>query len=134
MMKIRQSWLLYLALAFTLLGGGCGRDLTFRYEYNGPSVETASAYSDESLVAIAKRTSWRPVGGPTVVDIEVEETHFAQGTQEVIYKGRLVFRCRTNEAYGERITDTPLFGKRPRDVFRRWPYARMGISGGPLYP
>lgn len=36
-------------------------------------------------------------------------------------QGKMVFRCRTNEVFGERITDTPLFGERQRDIFRQWP-------------
>jgi len=129
-MKISESWLwtLGLALAVTLLSSGCDNALEVQYQYDGFGlVETASARSGESIVAVAKRVDIRPVGGPTVTDVEVEETHFARGTQDVVYKGRMVFRCRTNEEFGERITDTPLFGTRPRDVFRRWPYATMGI-------
>ena len=131
-MKIMQSslWTFALALGFTLLAGGCDRGLKIRYQYDGSGlVETVSVRSGDSIVAVAKRLSIRSAGGPTVTDIQVEETHFAPGTQEVVYKGKMVFRCRTNEPFGERITDTPLSGTRPQDVFRRWPYATAPFGG-----
>jgi hypothetical protein len=120
----------YLVLLLLVLLVGCGRELELRYQYDAfETVETASAYSGPMIVATAKRVAIRPVGGPTVTDIEVEETHFASGTRQVVYRGSMVFRCRTNEAFGERISDTPVFGKRGRDVFRRWPWAHL--SSGP---
>lgn len=87
-------------------------------------VESALAYSGESLIAKAERVGMRP-GEPGILDIEVAETHFHQKTGEIVYKGKMVFRCRTNMEWGERIKVTPLSGKRPRDLFREWPYAVM---------
>lgn len=123
-MKCGRASLLSLITAMGLLGGGCSHELEFQYQYDAfELVETASAMDAGAIVASAKRVAIRPVGGPTVTDIEVEETHFARGTQNVVYRGNLVFRCRTNETFCERTSVTPHYGKRPRDVFRRWPYA-----------
>lgn len=85
-------------------------------------VESAVAYRGESLIAKAERVGLRP-NGPTILDIEVEETHFSPKTGDIVYKGKMVFRCRTNVEVGERIEVKPILGKRPRDLFREWPYA-----------
>lgn len=85
-------------------------------------VESALAYKGESLIAKAERVGMRPVEAVTM-EIEVAETHFHQKTGEIVYKGKMVFCCRANVEMGERINVTPVFGKRPRDLFREWPYA-----------
>jgi hypothetical protein len=85
-------------------------------------VESASAYIGESLIAKAKKTAMRP-REQFVMDIEVEETHFNQKTGEIVYKGTMMFRCRTNIEMGERLTVTPVLGQKPNDVFREWPWA-----------
>lgn len=85
-------------------------------------VESALAYKGESLIAKAERVGMHPVE-PVTMDIEVAETYFHQKTGEIVYKGKMVFRCRANVEMGERINVTPVFGKRPRDLFREWPYA-----------
>ena len=110
--------------ALALLMAGCSRELEYRYQYDAfEMVETASVYSGQTVVANAKRVDIRSIGGPTVTEIEVEETHFAEGTQQAVYRGRLMFRCVTNDPFCQRTGDTPQFGKRPRDLFRQWPYA-----------
>ena len=111
--------------ALIILGDGCSESLRVQYNYDGNEmVETAFIMKGESLVAIGKRAPIRPRVGPAVTDleVEVEETHFTPGTQNVVYKGRLVFRCRINEVWCERIADVVVLGTRPRDVFPRWPY------------
>lgn len=85
-------------------------------------VESALAYSGESLIAKAERVGMRP-GEPGSLDIEVAETHFLQKTGEIVYKGKMVFRGRTNMEWAERIKVMPVSGKKPRDLFREWPYA-----------
>ncbi|MGH9970425.1 MAG: hypothetical protein ACREBG_21900 [Pyrinomonadaceae bacterium] len=117
-----------LSFGLIILGGGCGESLHVQYNYdNNEMVETALIMKGESLVAIGKRVAIRWVPGPEGAlpgaEVEVEETHFTPGTQNVVYKGRLVFRCRFNEDWCERIADTGVSGSRPRDVLRRWPYS-----------
>ena len=123
-MEARVALPLWLVLVLATPFAGCSRQLEYRYQYDAfEMVETASAYSGGTVVANAKRMGMRSIGGPTVTEIEVEETHFAEGRQEPVYKGRLVFRCVTNDPFCERTGDTRQFGKRSRDVFRQWPYA-----------
>jgi hypothetical protein len=110
----------------------CNKNLTLRYQYDPfEEVESATAYYGETICATAKRIQERHVGdtgGATVTDIDVEEIQFAPNSQAVVYKGRVVFRCITNQEFCERVSVTPILGKRQRDIFRKWPYART-----PLY-
>ena len=120
-----------LVIVVAVFGGACDhgdRDLKVRYQYNPFGlVESATIHRGDSVVAVARHVSIAPVGGPTVTDVGVEEVHFGRGTQDVLYKGRMVFRCKTNQEFCDRISVTPLQGTRPRDLFKRWPYATMGM-------
>lgn len=86
--------------------------------------ESAFAYSGESLIAKAERVGMRG-GEPGILDFEIAETHFHQKTGEIVYQGKMVFRCKTNAEWGERTKVTPVSGKRPKDLFREWPFALM---------
>lgn len=98
--------------------------LQFRYEHNAfGSVNAVTASEGGAVVATARKIGSRSAGGPMVTDVEVEETHFEPGTPRVIYRGRIVFRCRTNEPFGEPIESRALSGQRSRVIFDRWPYA-----------
>jgi hypothetical protein len=123
----KRQWAL--AVLVILASGGCNKkQFTYQYDYDAFSlVETITVHSDKSIVATAKRISIRPVGGPVITEIEVEETHFAPATEEVIYKGRIVFQCKTNEEFGQRISDQPISGTRLYDVFLQWPYAESKL-------
>ena len=72
-------------------------------------------------MATARRLSGRTTHDPGVTEIEVEETHFVKGTTDVVYRGRVTFRCKAHESFCQPIRVTPEFGERPRDVFWRWP-------------
>ena len=130
MRESRVFFLLILTLAS--LSAACRRQLALKYEYDAFGfVETAVASSGGSVVAVARKVGMRSVGGPTVTDIEVEETHFEAGTQRVLYKGTITFRCRTNEPFGEPVAVRALSGRKPYDVFERWPYATTPLGFGP---
>src|ERR1022692_1956720 len=110
-----------LVLMFCLIVPACGGRVELRYEYDQFGfVETASASKRGSTVATARRVNSRPLGGPTLTEIEVEETHFAIGTANVVYKGTMIFHCRTNEPFCERTKVTPILGERRDGFFDRW--------------
>ena len=86
-------------------------------------VQSAFAYSGETLLAKAERVGLRPgASGKMEMEIEIIETHFKKNG-EIVYRGKIVFLCRPNIEYGERIKEMMLSGKRPKDLFQRWPYA-----------
>jgi len=98
------------------------RDLAFSYTSDDTgAVECASVDSDTRVIASAKRAATRAMTDPAVTEIDVDETHFVRGTLNVVYTGRIVFHCRTGEAWCQRIRETATSGIRPRDVFRKWP-------------
>lgn len=114
---------------FCVIAAGCGREPGISYLYDARGlVESASAARGEAVVATARRMGIAPSSNPMVADIAVEETHFRPGSREIVYRGEIVFRCRTNQEFCEQLSVTRREGKRPRDVFRRWPYATTGLS------
>ena len=96
-------------------------DLGIAYVGEGSVVERASADQDTRVIATARRLSGRTTNDPAVTEIEIEETHFVKGTTDVVYRGRVTFRCKADEPYCPPMRVTPEFGARPRDVFWRWP-------------
>ena len=109
-------------------------DLAFSYTGNDTgSVERASVDSYSRVIASAKRVATRTTTDPAVAEIDVDETHFIRGTLSVVYTGRIVFHCRTGEAWCQRVREVATSGSRPRDVFRKWP-SRLDapIRGYPL--
>jgi hypothetical protein len=84
-------------------------------------VDRASVSTDTRVIASAERVGVRATEEPGVSELEVEETHFVRGTLEVVYTGRLVFRCRVEQAFCSRLAAEGRSGTRPRDVFRQWP-------------
>jgi hypothetical protein len=110
------------------------RDLAFSYTGDDTgSVERASVDSDSRVIASAKRVGTRATTDPAVTEIDVDETHFIRGTLNVVYTGRIVFHCRTGEAWCQRVREVATSGSRPRDVFRKWP-SRLDapLKGYPL--
>jgi len=98
------------------------RDLAFSYTGDDTgAVERASVDSDTRVIASAKRVATRATTDPAVTEIDVDETHFVRGTLNVVYTGRIVFHCRTGEAWCQRVREAATSGTRPRDVFRKWP-------------
>jgi hypothetical protein len=96
-------------------------DLEVAYVGEGSVVERASVDQDTRVIATARRLSGRGTNDPEVTEIEIEETHFVKGTPDVVYRGRVTFRCRGDEPFCQPTRVTPEFGARPRDVFWRWP-------------
>ena len=108
------------------------RDLSFSYTGDDVgAVERASVASDTRVIASATRVAIRATTDPAVVEIDVDETHFVRGTLNVVYTGRIVFHCKTGEAWCQRVSEIATPGSRPRDVFRKWPLRldelRMGF-------
>jgi len=83
--------------------------------------ERASVSSNTRVVAQARRLDVRATADPSVTEIEIEETHFRVGQRDVLYTGRVVFRCRRGEDFCGAVRATPTSGSRPRDVFWQWP-------------
>ena len=106
-------------------------DLGVAYVGEGSVVERASADQDTRVIATARRLSGRVTNDPEVTEIEIEETHFVKGTPEVVYRGRVTFRCDADKSFCQPMRVTPEFGERPRDVFWRWP-SRMGALPLPV--
>jgi hypothetical protein len=99
-------------------------DLQLRYEYDAFGfVNAITASTGEGVVATAKKVDSRAVGTPMVTDVEVEETHLEPASSRVIYRGRIVFRCRTNEPFGVPVGSKAISGEKRRVIFDRWPYA-----------
>jgi len=122
---IRLLAVIFVILSVLVLG--CSSDVEIVYNFDAfEMVESALAYKGGSLIAKAERVGMRPVE-PTIMDIEVVETYFHPESGEIIYKGKMLFRCRTNIEMGERVKVTPIFGKKPMDLFRKWPYAVSGF-------
>jgi len=112
-----------------LLAPGCNQlnlllnaDLEFAYigDESG-QVERASVSTGTRVIASARRSGTRMTDDPAVTEIDVDETHFVRGTLDVVYKGSIVFQCRTDEAWCRPTRVRPMYGTRPRNVFRRWP-------------
>ena len=93
-------------------------------------VERASVDQGTRVIATARRVNERTTNDPEVTETEIEETHFVKGTTEVVYRGRVAFRCMVDESFCQPIRVSPEFGERPRDVFWRWP-SRMDAQPFP---
>lgn len=100
-------------------------DLGVAYVGEGSVVERASADHGTRVIATARRLRGDVNNDPEVSEIEIEETHFVKGTSEVVYRGRVTFRCKADKSFCQPMSVIPEFGERPRDVFWRWP-SRMG--------
>ena len=100
-------------------------DTGVAYVGEGSVVERASADQDTRVIATARRLSGRVTDDPEVTEIEIEETHFVKGTPDVVYRGRVTFRCKADSSFCQPTRVIPEVGVRPRDVFWRWP-SRMG--------
>ena len=106
-------------------------DLGVAYVGDGSVVERASVDQDTRVIATARRLSGRATNDPDLTEVEIEETHFVKGTTNVVYRGRVTFRCKADEPFCQPMRVTPELGARPRDVFWRWP-ARMDAL--PFFP
>jgi hypothetical protein len=107
------------------------RDLAFSYTGDDAgAVERASVDSNTRVIASAKRVATRATPDPAVTEVDVDETHFVPGTLNVVYTGRIVFHCRTAEAWCQRVREAATSGSRPRDVFRKWPSRLDGPRKG----
>jgi hypothetical protein len=129
-----------LALIFAAgLAAGCQRldtivtlvrtaGLEFHYTGDGArSPDWASVSSPTCVIAQARRLNPQPNVDAAIAEIEIEETHFPACSPQVIYTGRVVFRCGRGEEFCTPVRTTPLSGSRPRNVFFRWPTS-MGFS------
>jgi hypothetical protein len=126
-----------LTLTLAILGlSGCERlqvvlregDLAFSASGDGSGqVQRLGASKDFSEIANAKLAGVRQTADPGVTEVEVVETHYVHRTNDVVYTGRITFRCRSGEDYCAPVQTTSLSGARPRDVFWRWP-SRMGVN------
>lgn len=101
-------------------------DLEIASVGDGSVVERASASQDTRVIATARRLSGRTTDDMT--EIEIEETHFVKGTTDVVYRGRVTFRCKADQPFCQPMRVTPEFGARPRDVLWR---CRPGWMPGP---
>lgn len=125
-----------------LLVASCDRlrrwsDLDLELGYLGDKsgfVERASASTGAKVIASARRVGVRHTEHPDVTDLDVDETHYVRGTRDVVYTGRLVFRCNSTRGVCERINVEPTSGTRPRDIFRQWPLRVGGPSVHPALP
>ena len=75
-------------------------------------VERASVDQGTRVIATARRLSGRVTNDPEVTEIEIEETHFVKGTTEVVYRGRVMFRCKADESFCQPIRVTCGYQKR----------------------
>jgi hypothetical protein len=119
-----------------LIGPGCD-SLTRLWEsdleiaYLGDEsgyVGRASVSTGTKVIASARRVAVRRTENPNVTELDVDESHYVRGTLDVVYTGRIVFRCNTNQELCQRIQVAPTSGTRPRDVFRQWPL-KIGAPG-----
>jgi hypothetical protein len=100
----------------------CGVDLEVAHVSDDAGyVELASVSTGTRVIASAKRVAVRKTERPDVTELDVEETHYVRGTTDVVYKGRLVFRCEGAQEICTRTAMAPTSGTRPRDLFREWP-------------
>ena len=128
-MKARQLLWTAACICTLLIGPGCDRlqrlsdrDLEFSYVGDDSGlVEQASVSTDTKVIASARRMGVRRTENPDVTELDVDETHYVRGTLDVVYTGRIVFRCSSTEGICQRILVSPTSGTRPRDVFRQWP-------------
>lgn len=96
-------------------------DLGVAYVGKGSVVERASVDQDTRVIATARRLNAYTTADPAVTEIEIEETHFVKGTTDLVYRGRVTFRCLADEPFCQPVSVDPELGVRPRDVFWRWP-------------
>lgn len=97
-------------------------------------VERASVSTETKVIASARRMVVRTTENPGVTELDVDETHYVRGTLDVVYTGRIVFRCSSAEVICQRIRVEPTFGTRPRDIFRQWPLRIGGPVAHPALP
>lgn len=138
---IKARHLLWTAacICAVMIGPGCDRlrrlwDRDLEVAYVGDEsglVERASVSTDTKVIASARRTGVRRTENPDVTELDVDETHYVRGTLDVVYTGRIVFRCNWTEDTCQRIRVAPTSGTRPRDVFRQWP---LRVGGPPAHP
>jgi hypothetical protein len=112
-----------LTLALAILGvSGCERlhillrngDLEFSATGDGSGqVQRIGASKEFSEIANAKLAANRQTTDPGVTEVDVVETHYVHRTNEVVYTGRITFRCRSGEDYCSPIQTTSLSGTRP---------------------
>jgi hypothetical protein len=129
--------LLSLTLTFSSLAvSGCERlhivlrdgDLAFSATSDDPGqVQRLGASKDFSEIANAKLAAVRQTADLGVTEVDVVETHYVHRTNDVVYTGRITFRCRSGEDFCSPIQTTSISGSRPRNVFWRWP-SRMGVN------
>jgi hypothetical protein len=137
--KARQRLRIASCICALLISSSCDRlrrlsDTDLEVAYLGDDsglVERASVSTDTKVIASAKRVSVRRTENPNVTEIDVDETHYVRGTLDVVYTGRIVFRCSATEGICQRIQVAPTSGTRPRDIFRQWP---LRIGGPPAHP
>jgi hypothetical protein len=141
-MNTRQLlWALICTGAF-LIGSGCDSltrlwDGDLEMAYLGDEsgyVERASVSTGTKVIASARRVEVRRTQDPEVTELDVDETHYARGTLDVVYTGRIVFRCGANQELCQRIRVSPTSGTRPRDVFRHWPSKIGALGAHPAQP
>lgn len=113
---------LLIAIGCDTVASLVGMDLEFAYVGDDSgAVEVVSVATGTRVIASARRARIRKTENPEISELDVDETHYVRGTLEVVYKGRLVFQCRTGQETCDRTASTPASGSRPRDLFRVWP-------------
>jgi len=97
-----------------------GVEISYTWDGGSNRCKGATALSDGALIAAAEM---KGIGGDRQSGyyVEVEEVHYAPGTQEITYRGTLRFRIGPR---GTKIAETPISGVRQFDVFREWPMGR----------
>ena len=82
-------------------------DLGVAYVGEGSVVERASVDQGTRVIATARRLSGRMTDDPELTEVEIEETHFVKGTTEVVYRGRVTFRCKADESFCQPMRVSP---------------------------
>jgi hypothetical protein len=93
-------------------------EITYTWEGGSNRCNSATAKTKGVIVGTAKKTG---VGGDQQSGyfVEVEEVQYSlDGSHDVIYRGKLKFRIGIS---GEKIEDTPVYGEKRYELFRRWP-------------
>src|SRR5688500_2333669 len=70
----------------------------------------SKAFAD---VANAKRAAARVTSESGATEVDVVDTHYVHRANDVIYVGRITFRCRSGEDYCSPIRTTSISGTRP---------------------